>query len=348
MSVQRIHLLTLAACVAIAAAGFALHKSTPKPVERPRVNALSAVPSGAGFAATLDIAQLRKSELGAALLSAGRELPGVGRLDAICGFDPAEQVREVILAMPRRKATDVSELGIAISGDLDAERIAGCAEAVVRRRGGTPARTPIGSFLTIRDRSAPGAEVALRDGGPVLLGEGHFLRDMIDTVQGTNENLWRDALHMALRRQLGEGAALTASWVLDEDWLEQASGERLARLSPLSRVRAAALRVDVAPEISAHALLGCTSADDCRELTELLRNLSSDLGPMLEAELGDNPLDGARVEQQGATVHVRVRLGADRASRIARRLVLRLSAAPAPVPPPSSAPALVPDEIVRP
>lgn len=335
MSVQRIHALTLLACAAVALAAVVLWK--PARREPPRLSALAAIPSGARFAATLDLTELRKSGLGSALLAEGRELPGVGRLESVCGFDPAASVSEVALATPARDAGTEPELGIVVSGDFGAERIGACADAVIRARGGTPARTRVGSFETLRDRGGPAGDVAVRDGGPILLGEGRYLHDMIDTVEGRGHNLRQDRLHASLRAAVGDGGAVVASWSLPEDWLERLTGDPLARLSPLAAVRAAALRVDVAPEISAHAVLACAAGEICQEVADVLANLSRDFGPVLREELGADPLEGARIELVDGSVHVRVSLGERRASTIARKLMGRWMQPPAPAQPPPDA-----------
>jgi hypothetical protein len=317
--------MTLAACVAIAAAALALRDQ-----RAPRLphgaSALAAIPNGASFVLTLELARLRDSELGSALLSAGRELPGVGPLDAICGFDPSDQVRQIAVAVPR--SSTGGELGIAIAGEVEAERIASCVEQVVRRRGGIPARTQLGSFVAIRDRTAAGAEVVVRDRGPVLLGEGHYLRDMIDAVEGRAENLGRDPVHAALRRRLGEDAPVVASWLLEEGWLERASGDELAPRSSLSELRAAALRVDVAPEVVVRGLLICSSPEACREIAGVLRDFSRDLGPALRDKLGDDPLADARIEQTAASIEISLHVPGDRLSGMARQLLSQWAARP--------------------
>ena len=73
--------------------------------------------------ARIDLTQVRKSALGAALTGGGRELSGLGSLGEICGFDPTEQIRELAIAMPESGAEP--ELGIVATGDFDADRIIG-------------------------------------------------------------------------------------------------------------------------------------------------------------------------------------------------------------------------------
>ncbi len=260
------------------AIGVMLRSESDRPQE-PAPRAVDAVPAGAGFVLTIDVARLRETELGRSLLSAGRELPGVGRLDAICGFDPSESVREIAIASPSVSP----ELGIVAIGDFSAERIAGCAEAVVRRRGGTPVTTSIDEFTTVRDRGGTAGEIAVRAGGPALLGGGHYLRDMIDASAGKAPSFARDDTHRELRRRLGEDAALLASWQLDEGFLERATGEPDARLSPLAQVRGAAVRVDAASTIVVRAVLSCPTKTACSEVASVLRDASREFGPLLAA-----------------------------------------------------------------
>lgn len=346
MSVQRLNALTLLFTIAFAALAFWLYE--PKPRQRPRLSELAAIPSDATFVASVDVARLRGSELGRALLSTGRELPGVGRLDAVCGFDPSDAVRSVAIAERG------GEVGVVATGEFALEPIARCAEAVITKRGGAPARTPVSSFVSVRDRSQPSGELAVRNHGPVLLGEGRFLRDMIDTFEGRSQNLRRDPVHASLRDRLGDSAAATVTWKLAPGWLERVSGEPLAAKSPLAEVRAAGLRLDVAPEIRALGLLVCSSSAACDEVASVIGDLTRDLGPLLKQELGENPLEGAEVDRSEGAVRLRVTLTHDRATAIVRRVALRLLVAPdeeptpAPLPPASSAPPLVPDEVLRP
>jgi hypothetical protein len=106
------------------------------------------------------------------------------------------------------------ELGLAAVGDFDAAAVADCAAAIVRLHGGDPVRTTLGGFLTVRDRGgASEGEVAARDGGPVLLSGGRYLRDMIDAAEGRSPSLRSEARHRALREAVGVDAALVVSWI---------------------------------------------------------------------------------------------------------------------------------------
>ncbi len=330
MNVQRINVLTMLGVVALAIGVFWRSES-----ERPRPKAraaLDAIPAGSGFLLTIDLAKLRNTVLGRVLLAAGRELPGVGPLDAICGFDPSESVRELAVASPALG----DELGIAAAGEFSAQQIADCAEAVVRRRGGSPVKSTIDEFSTIRDRDGFAGEIAVRDGGPVLLGGGRYLRDMIDASSGKAPTSARDGAHRELRRRLGEGGAVLASWQFDEGFLERATGDPDARLSPLAQVRAAGFRVDADVSISVSGLLGCDTKTACSEVAEVLRSASRDFGPLIAREIGHDVLRDAKIELDGASVEIGFELTALRALTIAQRLLSHYAPEPRPASPASA------------
>ena len=66
----------------------------------PGGHALDAIPSGALLVATADLAALRGSPAGAPFLREGREIPGLGKVKDVCGFDPMDTLTEVAVAIP--------------------------------------------------------------------------------------------------------------------------------------------------------------------------------------------------------------------------------------------------------
>ena len=80
---------------------------------------------------------------------------------------------------------DSGDFGLIASGKIDEKALITCASKVIEGRGGMPSVTTIGSFRTVRDTSLSegGGEIAVRDGGPLLLGAGSYLRAMIDTAE---------------------------------------------------------------------------------------------------------------------------------------------------------------------
>jgi hypothetical protein len=237
--------------------------------------------------ATLNAKKLRGTALGAALLAEGGDLPGVGPIVDTCGFDPTLEVRTIAFALPSLEAEADEEapieFGIAAYGDFSSERVAACATTAITRRGDSPVTTKVGSFVSIRQRQGSDGEIAARDGGPVLLGAGRYLRDMIDAADGRVPSAARDARHGALRSSLGEDGMLLVSWLLPRGWFEQLVESSFARLSPLSAVDRAALRVDIGARSLLTLALGCESLTACTELADVAKSLvESELDPWLE------------------------------------------------------------------
>jgi len=332
LSLRTLHGLTLLGLIAIAATVFVLGKRTPEKPVRPGLSALDALPADNAFVATVDLVRLRQSPVGAVLAGKGRELPGVGRLDDVCGFDPTLDIRELAIGVPASTDRDEPrDFGIAATGDFSAKRIAACASRVIKRRGGSPVETRLGSFIDIRDRRHTGGELAVRDGGPVLLGGGSYLRAMVDAADKQGPSERRDKLHTVLRRSVGEHSTLVATWVLPSDWLEQLSGSDLSRLSPLSRVRAAALAVDVSPRVEAHAVVGCAKTAACKAVAALLEDLGrTTVGPLLRRELGTDLAKRVRISTEPHEVHLHLALSSEEAALLAARAVSRLESASTP------------------
>jgi hypothetical protein len=242
--------------------------------------------------ATLDAKRLRSTPLGSALLAEGGDLPGVGPIVDTCGFDPTLAVGTIAFALPDLEAakdlgSDADdeapiEFGIAAYGDFSSERVAACATTAISRRGGSPVTTKVGSFVSIRQRHGSDGELAARDQGPVLLGGGRYLRDMIDAADGRVPSADRDDRHRALRSSLGEDGMLLVSWLLPRGWLEHLVESNFARLSPLSAVDRAALRVDIGARSLLTLALGCEGLTACADLAEVARSLvDSELEPLL-------------------------------------------------------------------
>ncbi len=323
---QRLHVAVLLACVAVTLAVFAtspVRRVAPVTQPAPARAALDFVPAGAALVATIDLGRVRQSRLGAILAGPGRELPGVGRLTDVCGFDPTEQIGEVVVAVPRSTGDASTDFGVIALGDFSAERVAGCARAVITKRGGTPVTTRLGSFTSVRDRSRQGGEIATRPGGPTLLAGGSYLRDLVDVADRAAPSLSGDPLHRALRSSVDAHTAIIASAVLQSNWLEQALGTGLVRASPLSRVRAIVLGVDVAPRVTLRAVVGCDNHAACHDIAELLDDLRlHELDDWLLKHLDTDLARRISIDSADNEVSVRLDLGA-RGSREAPRTAAR-------------------------
>lgn len=327
-TIQRTHIMVLLACVAGALLVFRSPHAAPvaPPATAPRAREpLDFVPAGAALVATVDLERVRRSRLGAMLAGSGRELPGVGRLRDVCGFDPTEQVKELVVAVPRSAGDGPPDFGVIALGDFRADRIAECARAVIGKRGGEAVSTRLGSFTSVRDKSRAGGEIATRNGGPTLLAGGEYLRDLVDVADGTSPALDHDdALHAALRESVDPHSAVIASCVLPPDWLENALGTAVVRASPLSRVRAMAVGVDVSPRVQLHAVVGCDNRDACRDIGDMLDQLRRvELDAWLHRELQTDLAQRIKIESAEKEVSAHVDLAPEEALALVEHLANR-------------------------
>ena len=349
MKVSTLNLAALAISSGLLTATLWLRLSTPPPAAS-QPDPLAAIPAGAAFVATLDVSRLRRTEAGGMLLSAGREVPGVGRLDGVCGFDPTPMVESlaVVVGGPDsgREQSNSVAMGVVATGDFDGVRLADCAAAVIRRRGGQPGHTRIGSFATVRDRNGGGSEIAIRDHGPVLIGEGPLLRDMIDAADGRIPTVRQDGLHRALRSSLGTDAELVLSWVPRADWLERALGEKMASRSAFAAIRALGLRIDLTPGLRARAIVGCASESACRTLDgELRPTLERALNPVLGAVQSAIVARRLTVTTTERELHFELSISSAEATALVDRWLPQTPTEPPATP---VTPSLEPDEVLRP
>jgi hypothetical protein len=348
--------IVFAASTVVAAGGFAAfarYRRAPDFTTHP----LDAIPGGALLVATADLAALRASPVGAPFLREGREIPGLGKVRDVCGFDPMDTLTEVAVAIPA--AGDAGEFGLVASGPVDDEALLACASKVIDARGGHAVTTAVGSFRSVRDASLSitGGEIAVRKGGPLLLGAGAYLRAMIDAADGRAPSVRSSRAHTFLGDEVG-GASVRVTVVLTPDQrrtlAEELESSGAAR-SPAASVRAGALGIDLGQAVKLHAVVSCESAAACAELARTLAEArdarARDFGVRL---VGFGAiLEQVKITAEGAIVHARVEVPADQAALLAERLValrgLRhpMPGPDAPAEPPRSAPP-PPDEILAP
>jgi hypothetical protein len=343
-----------AAAAVVAAAGLGAVAHFRKPPDL-RSHALDAIPNGALLVATADLTALRASPVGAPFLREGREIPGVGKVREVCGFDPVDALTEVAIAIPA--AGEAGEFGLVAAGPIDAEATLACAGKVIEARGGHAVTTVVGSFRTVRDASlaTTGGEIAVRKGGPLLLGAGAYLRLMIDSADGRAPTIRSSVAHGLLGREVGEGA-IRVTVVLTPEQRRTLAEELLAGgapSSPAGSIRAGALGVTLGQTVGLHAVVSCDNASACGAL-------ATDLAAARDARAKDFAvrivgfgavLERITLEPRGELVHAKVDVPPEEAALLVDRL-LALRGMRHPMPSPAndvdskrSAPR--PDEVIR-
>jgi hypothetical protein len=316
--------LVLLAVAAALAAGLAWLAMRRPPVDlTPR--ALDAIPAGALLVATVDLGALRASPVGAPFLREGREIPGIGKVRDVCGFDPMDTLTEVAVAIPA--AGEGGDFGLAAAGEVQDQALLACASKIIEARGGRPVVTQIGSFSTVRDAAldAPGGEIAVRRGGPVLLGGGAYLRAMIDSADGRTPTIRSSVAHGRLASQVG-GRAARVTVVLTPEQRAQLADELAltgAGDNPAAQILAGALGVDLGPAVSLHAVIACATPPACADLGVRLKAAR-------DARLDDyatqlvgfaSALTRVQFQPDGDLLHLRVELPAEEASTLIDRLI---------------------------
>jgi hypothetical protein len=293
--------------------------------------------------ATVDLDALRGSKLGALLIS--QEGSGVlGRVRATCGFEPVDSLKEMALVVP--PSADDADFGLVAVGDVSQDAIVDCAEKVIAARGGKPVTTTLGSFRAVRDASTASGEIAVRPGGPLLVGAGNYLRSMVDTADGALPTVRTDSAHVALRAAIADAPLARVSIVLSPrqratiaDEVGRSGGRAPAALTG---VLAAALGGKITPEtVQLHAVVLVEDEARAKDLTaafDVIRKERAD-DPILRLLGLGQLLDRVRIQVEGTQIHLHLEITIAEAELIAQKLgALRDAQASGPEPSPSPPP----------
>lgn len=317
----------------------------------PPADVLSAVPRGAWLVATVDVAGLRSSPVAQAFASAGGvSIPGVGRIVDVCGFEPLAHVTDVALVDPEGEG----DFGVAFEGDFDEHVLSDCAQKIVRDRSGTPTTEKYGSYTLIGDGEpvgSPGvapadagktvtkrARLAIRRGGPFLVGRGTWLETMIDAVEGKTERAAPElfALRSTLFASGGSGGGarqVVVSALLPKSMRDQLKSEMQSQDAPRpSEAYAGVLGVDRAGFAVAtgaagsttyfRAELHCETAGDCGAVKGLLEQKRAEATARPEVRLLGlgQALDTMALAAAGTSLEARAELPTDTFVRLVERL----------------------------
>lgn len=260
-------LYALARSRAEGAGAGALPPTTSTPV-------LRSVPADALVVAVLDLASLRASAVGPALLGSAREVPGLGSVKAVCGSDPIDTLESLAFAIP--KGGEGGDFGVVgLGGPVDGDALASCAAKIIARRGGKPLVSRVGSFVSVRDESsASGGELAARTGGPILLGSGSYLRAMMATTEGRSPSVVGVEPHRGLFEGIEQRTVRLSFTVTDEQKrsLAEEAGTLGSDAGPLfATLEGGSLGVDVGASLTAHGMLACGTPEAAARVAEGLR-----------------------------------------------------------------------------
>ena len=299
--------LLLATAVLIAVVVVARARKTPEVPERVHADPLTLVPGGPRLLISADVAGLMKVAAKDLARVGGDKLLG---LRDTCGFEPLLSLRRAVFSMPFGEAQATSrgsDFALIAETSIDAERGLKCAELAIEKRGGSPARTSLGGFSSVRDLSKPVGEVAMRSDGMFVLSGGQYFRDVMDAAAGVAKldeaSKLRTQLHRSMRDKLGQAQ-------LKLTLLPEVT-------SPLRGVLALGLGLEIGSDIALRGLVVCDSASACAKARDVIDGAKAELAK----EPNLSGLSSVKVEQQGERLELAGRLPREQLGPLLTQLV---------------------------
>lgn len=313
--------VAVAAVVAAVAAVFALRQR--------KASLVDVVPRNAGLVFEVDLVALRASPRGRdALDGLLAKLPA----STACARDVLASVDRVGLAVPVGSGYADELAIVAIGPRLRAKETLSCAEAVLRLRGGEPRTGTLGAFGTVQEASGERGVLAVRDGGPIVLGRGVWLAAVLDVAEGVTGSLRGDPVHDVGRRAQ-KGALATLTYALPEEVRSTLGAGLPASAQPLLRVPSAiaAVRFDEGGDTLGVDLEATCDPTTCTALVPLAENARTILAadPRVTLLGLRDEVKGATIVADGGRLRMSLRVPLARIDAI----VAQLSSSAPPMPP---------------
>lgn len=328
-----------------------------------------AIPRDSFLAATVNLAELRRSPLYDVLLGKRSEAVldprklGLQKLADGCGFDPLTRVERLALAVPEEG--DRGEIGVAAKVDVTREELERCTAALAGNRASETKR--VGSFGVVEDPDGTARpRLAYGHGQMLVAGRGMWFDAMLGAADGKQPSLREAPAHASLRASLTghEGwhvPTLVLTALLPQklrDRLKNEMGAELGSKNNSQAIMAGVLGVasvglalkagESGQNIDAALELVCDNEDACVSVEKLIGKQRFDWSKELAFRLfGLGPLlDSIAIERSGARVRVTASASADSLAGTLDRVLkarARKEESPPSVPP---IPSHRPDEII--
>lgn len=349
---QHLHLALFAGCALVL--GIALwrervpstqsnEQSTVHPEPATLKIVLSAIPRDVPVLFTLDLEAPHAGLLRSILFNPQHELPRLGRLQDVCGYDPSPEVDALAVAAfgAGTGAESDPALGVVAGGSFDMQKLAGCVAQLIRSRGGTPKSQRAGTITLIEDGRSGSAAIALLDNGLILVSPRKELHQMLDALDGDLPNVNENRTHQRLRASVGADSIAVASVRFPAGWLPRLLDDEAVNASPIAKVDAAAFALELTDNVNLALLFQSRTASDATNLKGFLKELGARLKPQLRQQ-GLGALEQVDLKQEAAELSLHWRFEASTLKRLLERLDEPLPA----LSPRASNSALPPAEII--
>jgi hypothetical protein len=307
---------------------------------------LQAVPEQAAIVVSLRLDRLRASAL--SRLIPDLSSPRSAEPNA-CSAALFERVQQLAVWMPL--GSD-HEFGIAALGDVPLDQFLPCARASIDARGGLVNVVQSESFTVVEDRALGegAASLAMRQGGPLLVGRGQQLARMMASAAERAPSADSSGDHARMRRDLGEPGDVTLTAIMSEG-LRKKVRELAGQDTPASQVTAVAASLQAGPKVQVRVGAWCESAGACSLLAQRIEGLLSEVRGSTSMRVAGvaGLLQNAVVHAQGSQLVFEAQAPADEFVAVVERVwrwddLLGAGALP-PMPP---APSLtLPNEVLR-
>ncbi|MEO7096093.1 MAG: hypothetical protein ABI175_22720 [Polyangiales bacterium] len=288
------------------------------------------LPRNAAMVIEIDLATLRKSAAGRDAL----ELLVLKPLEAKarCAGELLRSLERVGIAIPAGAGFEDDVAIVAMGSWLRAGEVATCAEGVVRDRGGAPSTLKQGTFTLVQDGDGTHGILAVRDGGPLVVGRGPWLSAVVDVADGVAKSLRDDPVH-DLARRAKTGAFATLTYALPEELRNDLATKLPKGAQVLAKVPSliAALRLeDVEGGVLVLEAEAACSGAVCPELQKLAEGAREMLAHDPRATLlgVKDDLEHATITGEAARVVITLRVKVERLQSIWKQLAGDAAVAP--------------------
>ncbi len=304
---------------AVALAAWYFH--TPRRPVRP----IDAVPPDAFVAIDINVGALRRSGALTALFGDRDEQ----KLTEVCGFDPVDQMEDLVFTVPEDGNGD---FGVAVQAALTQDQLVGCANQIVKAHGGDPTADIVtrGSYNVITPRSTsaestrPPRSLGYSRGSPILVGPRSWLYTMIDAIDDASEGKSSPGEHANLRTRLAASIKppptflVTGTALLDRRVREKLKAEMVKEVGTardtgtlmmfgvLGMSSAVIGLYEGGDDVHAVAHLHCEEEQECVQVGKLIAKVRDEWAKMPALrEFGLGPvLDHLKVDHHGTQLEV--------------------------------------------